>query len=299
MPYKDSSKKKENREKHLEDLKKHAYESIKFGEIIDRCKWDVWCNEIKRSVNNKKHAYPDDFTNDIIFELMKQGCFYCGDIAITIDRIDSNIGHTPGNCVGCCRGCNYAKGAADLATFIRKAYYRAREKYIDGIDDIWFVHKEKPRWDMYKKRAENKGVPFDLSMEYWDALIKQECEYCKRRPTTWFGVDRVIPRCGYVVGNTVSCCFDCNIDKHDNDVCTTKTRNEMISVRLDTGKLVINSCDKVIIHCGTNKTIKKVCAYGTIYMSKRDASRALGMNNNYVSWCINNGKYPDDIFEIS
>ena len=120
MPYKDSAKKKENYTKHLEDLKQHAYESITIGEIIDRRKWDMWCNEIKRSVNNKNYAYPDDFTNDIMFEMMILGCFFCGGIATTIDRIDSNIGHIQDNCVGCCRGCNYAKGAADLATFIRK-----------------------------------------------------------------------------------------------------------------------------------------------------------------------------------
>ena len=152
---------------------------------------------------------------------------------------------------------------------------------------------------MYKKRAENKGVPFDLSKEYWDTLIKGECEYCKRSPSTWFGVDRVIPSLGYVTGNVVSCCFDCNLDKHDNDVCTTKNRNEIISVRVDTGKLVIYNCDKVIIHCGTNKTSKKVCAYGQVYGSKADASRALGKSVTYVSWCIVNGRYPDDIFEIS
>ena len=76
MPYKDSAKKKENYTKHLEDLKQHAYESITIGEIIDRRKWDMWCNEIKRSVNNKNYAYPDDFTNDIMFEMMILGCFF-------------------------------------------------------------------------------------------------------------------------------------------------------------------------------------------------------------------------------
>lgn len=299
MPYKDPVKKKENATKQLEDIKKNVYDSILYRQIIDSHKWDVWCNEIKRSVNNKKHAYPDDFTNDVMFEMMIQGCFYCGDIATTIDRINSNIGHTLDNCVGCCMGCNYAKGAADVATFVRKAYYRARAEYVDEITNIWFVHKQKPRIDSYKTRASKKKVPFDLTKKDWEMLIKGDCEYCRRTPTTWFGVDRKIPELGYVIDNVVSCCFDCNVDKHKQDVETTMNRNKRVAERVDAGELKIVECEQINLHTGTSRFSKRVCAYGTIYMNKRDASRALGMNNNYVSWCITNGRYPDDIFEIS
>lgn len=235
--------------KHREDLKQHAYNSITTGKIINQRKWDIWCGQIKRKA--PKHPYSDDFANDIIFNMMIQGCFYCGDIATSIDRIDSRLSHTLDNCTGCCKGCNKSKGAADSSTFIRKAFYRAREDYYDADADIWFVNKTKPRMTQYKYVAARKGVPFDITREYFDILIKGECVYCKRRPTTWFGIDRVVPSQGYVIGNVVSCCYDCNLDKLDDDADTASARNERIAVRMVSGELVIDDCEKVILHQGT------------------------------------------------
>ncbi len=258
-------KKTEYDEKHKEyesnrrkDLKQYAIDLISNGEIIDRDKWDRWCNDIKRRA--QKHPYTDDFTNDIIFEMMVRGCFYCGDIATTIDRIDSTINHVIYNCVGCCMGCNNSKGTADISTFVRKAYYRTRGVYIDDDTDIWFVHKTKPSIYDYKKRAKKKGVLFDLVKEDFDYLINGDCEYCHRTPTTWFGIDRVIPSLGYVVGNVVSCCCDCNVDKHDEDVGTMSARNERISARVDIGELVIDDRPRMILHYGFQTSSKKAPA---------------------------------------
>ena len=275
MPYKDPASRKEadaryraaNREKkkqyyernkgreneadakRREDRKQNAYDSITSGIIIDRHKWNVWCNQIKSS--NSKHPYSDDFTNDIMFEMMLQGCFYCGNFATTIDRIDSKLEHTLDNCVGSCYGCNNSKGAADPSTFIRKAYYRARGKYYDDDTDIWFViYKRKPRIDMMKSKANKQGVSFDLTKNDVGVLVKGDCEYCKRSPTTWFGVDRVVPSLGYVLGNVVSCCWDCNLDKLDDDVESVIARNERIAKRVDAGELIITEYDKVILHTG-------------------------------------------------
>jgi 5-methylcytosine-specific restriction endonuclease McrA len=304
MPY-DAAKRKAYHEKHKErkkdyyiDLKQCALDSITSGEIINRHKWDLWCNKIKSNATNKKHPYSVDFTNVIIFDMMKKGCFYCGDISTTIDRIDSTLIHTPDNCVGCCYGCNTSKGASDPSTFIRKAYFRARGRYVDDNANIWFINAKKPvMWD-YKKRSEKQGVPFELDKEVFDMLIKGDCKYCKRSPITWFGIDRLVPSLGYVLGNVMSCCYDCNLDKLEDDIKSTNARNEKISTRVDTGELVIESCHQVILHKGTHKSSIKVCAYGNIYDSKRDASRALGKNDTYVGKCIKNGWHSNDIFEI-
>jgi len=234
--------------KRHETRKQHAIDSITVDEIIDRYKWDMWCKNIKRCAKNKKHPYSEDFTNDIMFEMMVQGCFYCGDIATTIDRIDSKLEHTIDNCIGCCHGCNISKGNADLSTFVRKAYYRVCEEYYDDDIDIWFVHKNKPRIDKYKKRANKQGVPFELTKEDFDILTNGNCTYCKRIPTTWFGVDRVIPTEGYVLTNVVSCCYDCNIDKLEDDIDTMISRNERIITRVVSGKLCIDDRVKVILH---------------------------------------------------
>lgn len=236
--------------KYREDLKQNAYDSISVCEILDQKKWDLWCNEIKRHAKNNKQPYFDDFTNDIIFDMMIRGCFYCGDVAITIDRIDSKLCHTLDNCIGCCYGCNMSKGAADPSTFIRKAFYRVRGEYYDVDTDIWFVNKQKPSMWNYKRNAEKKGVPFELTKEDWERLVKGSCEYCKRSPTTWFGVDRVVPSLGYVLGNVVSCCYDCNLDKLEDDVDTVCARNGRITARVDAGELIITECEKVILRRG-------------------------------------------------
>ncbi|AGE55221.1 hypothetical protein PBCVMA1E_223L, partial [Paramecium bursaria Chlorella virus MA1E] len=211
---KNKEKLRECDSKRIQERNKNALDSITSGEIIDKKKWDYWCNEIKRCAKNNNQPYSDNFTNNVMFEMMLQGCAYCGDIATTIDRINSNIDHTLDNCVASCPGCNNSKGTSDPDTFIRKAYYRIRGEYIDDETDIWFHHKIKPRFDIYKKRANKKGVPFELTTDDWEQLIKGECAYCHRAPITWFGVDRLIPTTGYVLNNVSSCCFDCNIDKH-------------------------------------------------------------------------------------
>ena len=245
---KNKEKQKESVIKYREDRKQCVVDFIQTHEILDKEKWDVWCNEIKRCAKKNKKPYSVDFTNDIIFDLMGQGCFYCGQLATTIDRLDSKLDHTPGNCVASCHGCNMSKGAADPSTFIRKAYYRARERYCDDDTDIWFTNKTKPSMYNYKRRAEKKGVPFDLTVGCFNILIKGDCRYCHRTPTTWFGIDRQIPSIGYVSGNVVSCCFDCNIDKLEDDVDTMVMRNERIAERVDTGVLTVGDCEKTILH---------------------------------------------------
>ena len=245
---KTKEKTKEYDTERLETRKQYAFDSITSGSIIDKKKWDMLCNEIKRCAKKNKNPYSDDFANDMMFKMMLRGCFYCGDIATGIDRIDSTLYHTPDNCVGCCWGCNNSKGVTDLSSFVRKSYYRARGKYADDDNDFWFVNKNKPSIASYKYNAKKQGVPFDLTKEYFDAFTKGDCAYCKRSPTTWFGIDRIVPTIGYVIGNVVSCCYDCNLDKLDSCVENTRIRNERIAVRVDAGVLVINNRGKAVIH---------------------------------------------------
>ena len=277
--------------------KQHAVDSITSGEIINQHMWNLWCNRIRSSA--KKYPYSEDFTNDIIFIMMTNGCFYCGDIATTIDRIDSKLNHTIDNCIASCHGCNISKGTADSSTFIRKAYYRSRREYVDDNVDIWSTNETKPTMAQYKYKAKKKGVSFNLSKKDLNILIKNDCEYCHRTPVTWFGIDRMSPSLGYVLGNVVSCCFDCNLDKLDDYIDTMSARNERITNRLLAGELIITDRKQTILHRGIQKSSKKVCAYGNMYVSKAKASRALGNNDNYVGNCIRNKRYLDDIFEIS
>lgn len=196
---------KERQRNYHEDIKQRAEKSIVSGSIINKHKWNLWCNMIKRNARNNNRQYSKDFTSDIMFDMMIDGCFYCGDIATTIDRLDSTIkSHTVDNCVGCCYGCNTSKGTADPSTFIRKAYYRVRGKYLVNDTDIWYEPTRKTCLGKYKSRAKSRGVLIGLSKEYFDTLIKNDCAYCHRSPITCFGIDRIIPGAGYVMGNVVA-----------------------------------------------------------------------------------------------
>ena len=286
--------------KRHQKIKDHALSALEKRQIIDPHLWHLYCNIIKNVADNTNNKpYSKDFTDDLMFDMMIKDCFYCGDIATTIDRIDSKNGHTIENCVASCYGCNKSKGFADSSTFIRKAYYRVRENYVDDDTDIWFSHKNKPRLDMYKKRADKKGVAFNLTKTDWDVLVNGECAYCKRSPTTWFGIDRVVPSQGYVIANVVSCCWDCNVDKLEDDVETMMKRNKRIADRVDTTEIVVGECLKVFLSQGTQPTSKRVCVYGNVYENMSEASRALGKYDNYVHICIRDGRHPDEIFEVS
>jgi 5-methylcytosine-specific restriction endonuclease McrA len=319
MPHKDSAKKieyhREYREKrkdqineqkkeYHDDRTQHAYESITSRHIIDHKKWNLWCDKIKSNAEKKKHSFSAEFTNDIMFDMMIRGCYYCGSVATTIDRLDSSLNHTPENCVGCCGPCNNSKGASDPSTFVRKSYYKARRKYVDDVIDVWFENKTKPNMMIYKRNARNQGVPFELSKEKWNSTIVGECAYCHRKPVTWFGIDRVVPSLGYVNDNIVTCCFDCNVDKHVHDIDTTIARNERIANRVDDGELVIKDCSYTILHQGARKTSKKVCAYGKVYTSQNEATRVIKKTNDItkkkdVRNCIRRGTNTDDIFRIT
>lgn len=76
-------------------------------------------------------------------------------------------------------------------------------------------------------------------------------------------------------------------------------RNERIAGRLDAGEIIIEDYEKVNLHIGIDKNSKKVCAYGIVYDSKAEASRALGKRDDYITRCIRLGRHSNDIFEIT
>jgi len=75
----------------------------------------------------------------------------------------------------------------------------------------------------YKNGARNRNYSFDLSMEDFRELTKQNCYYCGDTPSLIYsikanntknyvynGVDRIDNTKGYIKGNVVPCCGTCN-----------------------------------------------------------------------------------------
>jgi hypothetical protein len=82
-------------------------------------------------------------------------------------------------------------------------------------------HRMEDLFKQYRARALRLGVPFELS--FWDfiRLLKEPCLYCEKPPSnrwhgfTYSGIDRAVNHVGYVKGNAVSCCRQCNSIKSD------------------------------------------------------------------------------------
>ena len=243
---------KESKAVYYSDIMSSVVEMLLLRVISDDNIWHLFCNQVRSRA--KKYPYSEDFTDDMMFEILKKGCHYCGVIATTIDRTDSNLGHTLDNCVGSCWPCNNSKGNGDVDSFLRKAYFRARGEYFDDDRDIWSDNTGKPRCDKAEIRAMKKGVEFTLPHEQWNSLVLGDCKYCARiRPDgRWNGIDQVIPSGGYTIGNTVPCCDDCNNDKGVFSVEETKARNEKIACRMESKEIVLTRCLKNLRNNGSN-----------------------------------------------
>lgn len=71
----------------------------------------------------------------------------------------------------------------------------------------------------YKRHARNRGLVFEIPRDIFIDNLKQNCYYCGLPPSNlkegmrYSGLDRVNSKLGYVVGNIVPCCKNCNVSK--------------------------------------------------------------------------------------
>jgi len=75
----------------------------------------------------------------------------------------------------------------------------------------------------YKYNASKRKITFDLCMEDFNKIIKENCYYCDKEPSQkielssqklyYNGVDRIDSSKGYIKSNCVPCCKMCNIAK--------------------------------------------------------------------------------------
>src|ERR1041385_3112550 len=81
-----------------------------------------------------------DLTKEIIKELIKDGCDYCGEsptkIRMTLDRIDNTKGHISSNVIPACYRCNVMRGTMPYKAWLElvPTIRSVREK---GLFDDW------------------------------------------------------------------------------------------------------------------------------------------------------------------
>lgn len=89
----------------------------------------------------------------------------------------------------------------------------------------------------YKYGARKRGYSFSITKDSFRHLTKQDCYYCGAPPFavhinnktangsyTYTGIDRIDNGIGYVDGNVVPCCKDCNLAKG------TKTQDQFFEL---------------------------------------------------------------------
>jgi hypothetical protein len=183
-----------------------------------------------------------NYTIGLQFEDFKQlvlsQCHYCQyfkDEEINgIDRLDNRKGYEKDNCVPCCETCNMMKHTYHPLFFIELC------KIISGFDDPkpdfyekWTeCYKLRPvSYNKYKKHAENKRkLPFHITKEEWNTLIKKPCYLCGYKSTKGIGLDRVDnTQREYTLDNVKPCCYSCNVLKKDFTLAQVKEKALLVS----------------------------------------------------------------------
>ncbi|KAI9190622.1 uncharacterized protein BJ171DRAFT_78300 [Polychytrium aggregatum] len=187
-----------------------------------RTHFNTFIGERKRQAQTKR--IPWNLTDDQALVMCTSPCVYCGfldgdGILNGIDRLNNNGAYDMSNTVSCCVKCNYMKMALDPVTFIRRCAHLVYTYGGPGEfagDDAWKKYSG-VSFAAYKARAEKKGLTFELQEHEFKALCQGKCAYCGKTSSHGHrnGVDRKDNEQGYVRGNVLTCCGDCNYLKCD------------------------------------------------------------------------------------
>lgn len=70
------------------------------------------------------------------------------------------------------------------------------------------------KYSAYRYRAKRNSLEFTIPQSVFVLLLDQECYYCKTDKAE-MGVDRIDNNEGYISGNCISSCWNCNRAKSD------------------------------------------------------------------------------------
>lgn len=153
-------------------------------------------------------------------------CNYCDrDLDETggcLDRLDNSGPYAPYNCVPCCAECNYLR--RDLLT-VRQTRLAAQalKAYRAGAIFAPIPKCEPCEPPMGAKEygkllltAAKRGIEVTLTREQYWTLVSSTCYYDGAPlPSLSYGLDRLDPKVGYTLANSVPCCALCNALKSD------------------------------------------------------------------------------------
>jgi hypothetical protein len=178
--------------------------------------------------NTDKDNKKWNLTDDQAFYLYYQNCFYCNIEPKTnqlsgIDRLNhvEEKAYDIDKVVPACTTCNIMIGQVTITKFREMCEHIALKsgKLTEGnLYPNHFIFNPNYTYEYAKSCADNKGQPFNLTRDEFNAVIKNECYYCKTVPLgNEGGIDRLNNNDNncYYKDNCVSCCTTCNNLKRD------------------------------------------------------------------------------------
>lgn len=220
----------------------------------------------KTSANSKNLVF--EITFDEYTEIVKQKCYYCGDMHERgfngIDRFDSEKGYILDNCVSCCQMCNYIKGSLHGDVFIKRIEHilsynnliEDKKYYPELFDDT----KTIVPITKYFSRAMDKDIVFELSKEQFNNLVMGDCYLCGKKTNDNHrnGIDRFYNNIGYTVENSRTCCGQCNYMKRNYSYAEIINKYKKIcKIHLSTTLIIIQE-NNIIIDI-VNDTTNIIC----------------------------------------
>jgi hypothetical protein len=165
----------------------------------------------------KRKNLPFDITYEDYETTVKNTCYYCNEMNEKgfngLDRTNQTLGYTIDNCVSCCSQCNYMKGSMSKLAYIQRACHIST----NGNIPFWnaFANNKSVSYSSYMKRAMDKGIAFNITIEEFNDCKSNPCYICGKLNTHEHtnGIDRINNDLGYEIGNISSCCCSCNTMK--------------------------------------------------------------------------------------
>lgn len=151
------------------------------------CEGDEVCCKscmIKHYLTNHKY-----FRADVQYKT----CIHC-ESSLSSDEIERTIKH----CITCTQ------------LFLKNFHLHSANIQKDNM--TFKLENPEKHYKTIQKSAEERGLPFELSLDSFSRLIQSDCYYCKRLNA--IGIDRMDNKIGYTIENSVPCCFPCNRMKH-------------------------------------------------------------------------------------
>jgi len=107
-------------------------------------------------------------------------------------------------------------------------YKKDHKDVIDAQQKRYRINNKQKRYDdsrqpnirlsVAKYRAKKRKLEFSISLNDYTRLLKNPCYYCGQI-TFGFevgcGLDRINNKKGYILGNVLPCCGDCNTHRQD------------------------------------------------------------------------------------